>query len=143
VIGRPPVPAIDRFWKYVMPVPFSGCWIWMGSLENTGYSHFRHTLSKGQTGHSFAYRHYRGAVPPGMHLDHKCRVPSCVNPDHLEVVTCQENILRGVGLAAMNARKTHCKRGHEFAGDNIYHRNGTRQCRECVLELQRQRRARL
>jgi hypothetical protein len=56
-----------------------------------------------------------------------------VNPEHLEVVTCRENVLRGNGHAAVNARKTHCNRGHELTGSNLLIDVGTRKrrCREC------------
>ncbi len=56
----------------------------------------------------------------------------CINPEHLEAVTQKENILRGIGAPAVNARKTHCPRGHPFDGDNLYVKpNGDRQCRIC------------
>ena len=38
-----------------------------------------------------------GPVPEGMQLDHLCRVPGCVNPDHLEPVSAAENVRRGRG----------------------------------------------
>lgn len=101
------------------------CWIWTGAKKR-GYG----TLD--QVGsHRLAYLHFRGPIPTGLILDHLCRVRNCVNPWHLEAVTHKENILRGVGLAAINAKKTACKRGHPFTPDNIYGRRGWRQCREC------------
>lgn len=50
--------------------------------------------------------------------------------------------MRGEGLAAINARKTHCIRGHELAGSNLAIYSGKRQCRECLNRATRQRRAR-
>ncbi len=68
-----------------------------------------------------------------MTLDHLCRNKACVNPEHLEPVTQKENVLRGVGPTAINAKKTHCIRGHEFNEQNtIFHpRTNYRTCRVC------------
>jgi hypothetical protein len=64
-----------------------------------------------------------------MTIDHLCRNTSCVRPDHLEVVTREENALRG----SRNAAKTHCDRGHEFTPENTYvpPSRDHRACREC------------
>ena len=71
-----------------------------------------------------------------MYLDHLCRNTICVNPDHLEIVTPRENVLRGFGPTAIKARQTHCKKVlHPLSGDNLYLKNGKngveRHCREC------------
>lgn len=50
--------------------------------------------TRGYGNHRAAYRKAKGEVPFGMHVDHLCRVRSCVNPDHLEVVTPSENLRR-------------------------------------------------
>lgn len=90
----------------------SNCWEWTRYREG-GYGrlkrHGRHVLA-----HRFFYETCFGPVPAGLDLDHLCRNRWCVNPDHLEPVTRRENVLRGAGLAAMGARKTHCDRGHEL-----------------------------
>ena len=46
------------------------------------------------------------------------------------------NTLRGETVAARNAAKTHCIRGHELTGDNAYYKSdGTdRNCRACRRE---------
>lgn len=36
-----------------------------------------------------------GPVPPGLDLDHLCRIRRCINPDHLEPVTNAVNSRRG------------------------------------------------
>jgi hypothetical protein len=68
----------------------SPCWIWQLSLLAAGYGQ----VSGGKTAHVVYYTRKHGPIPPGLHLDHLCRVRECVNPDHLEPVTCAENIRR-------------------------------------------------
>lgn len=84
--------------------------------------------------HRLAYEELRGPIPSGLELDHKCRVRGCVNPWHLEPVTTAENIRRGIGRPAENARKAVCLRGHPLSGDNLYRSPsglGGRRCRSC------------
>ena len=60
---------------------------------------------------------------------------------HLEPVTHAENIRRGEGVAALNASKTHCKRGHPFNFENTRHRKTGRACRTCDRAGQQARRS--
>lgn len=68
--------------------------------------------------HRATYVAAKGEIPEGLQIDHLCRNPGCVNPDHLEAVTPRENTLRSFNQAALNARKTHCYKGHPFDEEN-------------------------
>lgn len=72
-------------------------------------------------------------IPEGMCVDHICRVRTCVNPDHLRVVTHRQNTIDfGTGPAAINARKTHCVHGHPLFGENVKWRKQGKY-RECYV----------
>ena len=118
----------------------NGCWIWLGPRVRTrAGDQYGCTRFEGRTevAHRVAWRLLRGPVPVGLELDHLCRVTRCVNPLHLEPVTHRVNVLRGEGLAAQNARKSHCIRGHAFDDANtIIQASGKRSCRTCVNEAQ-------
>lgn len=122
-----------RFWEKVKKTPT--CWLWTASVKPEGYGQFA-INRKPQYAHRIAWTLLRGRIPGRMTLDHvkeRCRNRNCVNPNHLEVVTNKENVLRGRGIAARNARKVRCVRGHRFSGSNLYIRpNGHRRCRTCA-----------
>lgn len=120
---------MDRFWAKVEKT--DGCWWWRGALTGHGYGSFR--VGKKMPGaHRVAWELLRGPIPKGQQIDHLCRNRACVNPDHMEVVSPAINYLRGHGVGALNARKTRCKRGHEFtAANTITDPGGGRHCRTC------------
>jgi hypothetical protein len=99
---------------------------------------------KDKYAHRVLYECTFGAIPPGLQLDHLCKNARCVNPDHLEVVTAQENLLRGNTIAAKNSKKTHCKRGHRLASGNLVRsvaKRGYRSCLTCYNDHQKRYRA--
>lgn len=129
----------ERFWAKVVGRGLGGCWLWTGALNSSGYGHFK-VGGRTVVAHRWAYEQEVGPIPDGLTIDHLCRVRACVKVEHLEVVTNQLNTLRGIGLAARNARKTHCLRGHEFTAKNTYIRPvGKRVCRACDRQRHRPR----
>ncbi|RBY82659.1 HNH endonuclease signature motif containing protein [Blastococcus sp. TF02A-26] len=132
----------SRFWA---KVDRSGeCWLWTGAVTSAGYGSWSsdgHRLSP----HRVTYEAVHGPIPDGLQIDHLCRVRLCVNPQHLEAVTPQVNVLRSEAPTAYLARQTHCLRDHELAGDNllIQTRHGRpvgRECRRCRDDARARRR---
>ena len=127
----------QRFWEKVDkhgPPPsgapsLGACWLWRGALSD-GYGVWW-VARANKPAHVSAYVDARGPLPDGMQLDHLCRVRSCCNPAHLEPVSCRTNLLRGDTLAAANAKKTHCPKGHALADSNLYVHDGRRACLRC------------
>jgi hypothetical protein len=126
-----------RFWNKVDkngPVPphrpdLGPCWVWTGAKVD-GYGVWWKNKHNKQA-HISVYEDLHGPVPEGLQLDHLCRVRHCCRPMHLEPVTCRMNLLRGETLAATNAKKTHCPKGHALDAANTYMHRGKRACKRC------------
>lgn len=140
----------ERFWSKVDkngPIPayaphLGPCWVWMGSRSQPGYGTLKigGRNGKPRLAHRLAYEWLVGPIPEGLVIDHLCRVRACVNPAHMEPVTTLVNSRRGVSFMGS---KTHCPRGHEYAGQNLsLSRTGKRECRECMRRRSREFRAR-
>lgn len=143
---------VTGFWSRVDkdgPIPecrpdLGPCWLWRGKIDRDGYGmsstpRLRMDVAKTPRAHRVAcldrFDSIQASTPV---LDHLCRVRHCVNPEHLEPVTTQENSLRGIGH---NSLKTHCPRGHEYTAENTYTRRQSkiaggelaRVCRACAI----------
>lgn len=123
----------------------SGCWNFTGSTTANGYGRV-FDGSRTDWAHRVYYRASGRMTPKGLYLDHLCRNRRCVNPSHLDLVTNQVNVVRGLGPQATrdrHRRQTLCKRGHPLEGENIrLSPSGSRICRACSLEHGRASRAR-
>jgi hypothetical protein len=148
----PRASVMDRLRAYSVESS-SGCWLWQLKIDKNGYGRMA-VGGKTVLAHRAAYEAFVGPIPDGLVIDHLCHTRDrscagascvhrrCVNPDHLDVVTPGENTRRGRSLWAINARKTHCKNGHEFTSANTYVWNGGRYCRTCNRAAVARRKAR-
>lgn len=121
------------------------CWLWTGYVRKDGYGVLPQKVDGRVTplyAHRLSYEAFVGPIADGQQIDHLCRVRNCVNPAHLEAVAPRINYRRGSGWAGENAKRTHCKHGHEFTPENTrIHGNGWRACRSCERDKCRRYRA--
>lgn len=107
-----------------------GCWLWLKSLDDRGYGRVS-VRGRIKKAHVAAFVELRGEPPAGTVLDHLCCTRHCCNPEHLEPVPGVVNTRRGASLTNAKREQTHCVRGHELAGENVYVRRDRPGCREC------------
>jgi hypothetical protein len=109
-----------------------GCWLWTGYVQPNGYAQLW-CHGKREYVHRVMFQLRVGPIPDDKEIDHRCNVRHCVRPDHLRLLDHAENVKRGF------RRRTTCKNGHPYTGDNIYWWRGRRHCRECRRHHDRQR----
>jgi hypothetical protein len=113
IIGVDKTPELEaRFWAKVTKT--DDCWLWTGRVNPSGMGQMRVSgaRSRGAQGgtridvHRLSYLWFVGPIPPDKpEIDHLCRVPSCVRPDHLEAVTGAENNRRAKNWRTRDARR--------------------------------------
>ena len=120
---------VKRFWSHVDRA--GECWLWMRARDPNGYGRVG-WYGAVRLAHRVAYELERGEIPGGLPLDHLCRTPACVRPDHLEPVQTRENTARGRHPSAVALRTDRCIRGHAFDQENTRIWRGERICRACT-----------
>ena len=105
---RPVRSLKDRLESRLMCDPNSGCWIWTGATKEYGYGVIGREFPSKKTikTHRAAWIVFRGPIPEGMNVLHKCDIPPCCNPNHLYLGSLKDN-----------ARDT-VARGRDFRPDN-------------------------
>lgn len=113
------------------------CWLWTGGCFSEGYGALYVSERGSNVGtHRLAYELFIGPIPKDHHVHHVCGVRNCCNPVHLEAKPPMEH------ARDHQEEKTHCKRGHELAGDNLYvfPATGFRRCKICYRAGKRAKR---
>lgn len=126
-----------RIFKFISISIVTGCWNWTGAITKDGYG-VTNWGTQSVPAHRFMYAWFFGPIPAGqkksgsLELDHAaCNNRACVNPYHLVLISTRDNVLRGCGITAVNAVKTHCVKGHLLPTEANTPK-GHRRCMECT-----------
>lgn len=86
-----PLSVEQRLQQRIAYEPNSGCWLWMGRMDRNGYGVM---INRGRLlwAHRAAWQVWRGEIPDGMRICHRCDTPACINPDHHFLGTQRDNI---------------------------------------------------
>ena len=79
-----------RYAEHRHPVLRTRCWLWT-SGTSSGYGSMRFGDRNDRT-HRISWVLFRGDIPKGMYVLHRCDVHLCVNPDHLFLGTHDDNM---------------------------------------------------
>lgn len=106
-----------RFLDKIKRAENSDCWIWTAGKHRNGYGNFSYKR-KTQFAHRISYQIFKGSIPNGLHVLHKCDVRACVNPNHLFLGTHADNMADMIN------------KGHLKIPDNSGIRNGSNKLTE-------------
>ena len=130
MIATPSILA-KKLAEKVSPEPMSGCWLWSGLHDGVGYGVIVVGHDTRFAAHRVSYSLYKGEIPVGMCVLHKCDVRSCCNPEHLFIGTKKQNsqdmVSKGRNKNPASLR-TACPQGHPYSGVNA---QGRRICKIC------------
>ena len=124
VAGHPRLTWGEHLWRVEDCGFTTPCWIWLRARKEHGYGIFANPdrISTSRLAHREAYEREYGLIPPGHELDHLCKQPPCVRPDHLEAVTHAQNMQRG-RKAKLTAEQVREIRALHKPGTPVYNRD--------------------
>lgn len=126
----------NRFYKSLIKQK-SGCWEWKSLDSSTGYGLVGVNNNR-YYAHRMSWLIFRGKIPKGLFVCHKCDNRKCVNPKHLFVGTCADNhkdmVKKGRMARGKELPQTKLSKNDIFTIRNSYSKGKTIQ-RELALRF--------
>lgn len=110
--------AAQKIHTMSIPEPNTGCWLWTRGLKSGGYGTVRY-MGEVWTASRLSYVTFRGPIPNGMCVLHRCDTPPCVNPDHLFLGTQQDNVDDKVAKGRHPVRRGEKHHNASFTDDQV------------------------
>lgn len=101
-MSRVNIVSRDWFFEHVNVTP--DCWIWNGPRTTLGYGRPR-ILGRKTLAHRISWEIFRGTIPEGLGVLHRCDNPLCVNPDHLEIGDQKKNMMDATARGRLDSQK--------------------------------------
>lgn len=99
-----------------------GCWVWKVSKNTAGYGQIR-SCGGSWLAHRLAWSLYRGPIPAGLSVLHRCDNPPCCNPEHLFLGTAADNrldaIAKGRQAHTLPAWASRIKRARSLTDEQV------------------------
>lgn len=93
------IPSLRKRMAKKLVTSASGCIEWTGAMSVDGYGMTRVTIdgkARSISAHRASWMIDKGPIQRGLVVDHLCRIRKCVNVEHLEPITANENTARGI-----------------------------------------------
>lgn len=84
------IPIAERLEAHSIPEPNSGCWLWIGVQNGTGYGGIK-MEKKQKYAHRVSWESVNGPIPDELEIRHSCDVRCCINPRHMSLGTALDN----------------------------------------------------
>lgn len=109
----------ERLVRFLLLNESKDCWEWQGWKNNKGYGMIGTGPHKLSYVHRVAWTLWRGNIPEGMCVLHKCDNGPCCNPDHLFLGTIADNnadcLAKGRHVSGFVIHRAWLKGHHETA----------------------------